>query len=201
MDNYTYIFEEKNSRPHYDGTMFRIVAKTVSPLDPQEESPRNTAVSLDAARAAVRAKIEARLADAVLCLKGWTRQLAEFDQQYVTPLKPSEVISTHRTELVAAICEFREGKRKTLTQIGLLDITFGYMDVRELMVFSLPTFENVNFSFTADDISELFSIMEEAGFVGPFNHWNGAGLFTLSVKPPASQMTICVKSRTMFDRR
>ena len=180
-----YVVDERNSRPEFPEGVFYIKGSG----DSAPGANGQGRPTLEVARAALKLKIEMRLERARLSLRGWERQLAEFDLRYAEAVVPSDTIARLRPQLVELLREHRLHGTQESVKLEGLELIRGYAKQKGLFVFSLPeSFQDIRLTFLEADTEALNGILIEAGFTGPFNSWNGTNLYTYSVQVNTAQL-------------
>lgn len=139
--------------------------------------------SLPEAVVGIKAKLHSARAHHLALVKGFDQQLSQVDALYPATPPFADLLVKQLPDFLTHLQRLKDGEPPRLAKFEGFTVDFGYMDLRNLIVFELPSYEAVNVPFLSSDVELLLTAMRQSGF-GEITHWNGAGCYTLTIKLP-----------------
>lgn len=184
-----FVIEERNGYPQEPGAQWRIVAGEADASMEDPAYPRYGVrhPTLEGAVAEVKARLEAERERLLARAAGCTKQLAQLEQLYAAQQTPAQALAAQRERVIELLRRWKQGEQVGYPKFEGFGISFGYMNTPNLLVFTLPEYSAINSRFLSSDVRTIFELVSEAGFTN-FEHWNGAGCYSMSVRVPLGQI-------------
>lgn len=178
-----FVIEERNGYPQEPGAQWRIVAGEADARMEDPAYPRYSVrhPNLQGAVAEVKARLEAERERLLARAEGCTKQLAQLEQLYAPQPTPGQALTAQRERIVELLRRWKQGEKLGDLKFEGFDISFGYKNTVNLLVFNLPEYAAISARFLSSDARAILELVGEAGFTN-FEHWNGAGCYSMSVR-------------------
>lgn len=193
--------EERNQYPTAASFQYTLRVVTRHP-DNVYEVPAGSHRSVDLAREHVRETLRKQVEFHRQQAEGYAQQLARVDKAVVDPGPVGPELEKCYADLVArfkAYAATGEPPRYPLHRLGRLTLELGYMRTPDLLVFNVPEYDCVAYTFDSETVQLILRAVAEVFPGVTTTHWNGEGTYTFSVRLAAGTINPSDKKVTAND--